>query len=110
MPLERMDIQSPQSTSKPTGLIFIDTNIWLDFYRSRTEAGITLLKHVEAIADRVIVGPQVEMEFKKNRQATILEAINSSRNDLNPCRNQEFSLMLKQLRLLKRTSKEAMTS
>lgn len=77
MPPERVDIQGPQSASKPTGLIFIDTNIWLDFYRSRTEAGITLLKHVETIADRVIVSPQVEMEFKKNRQATILEAINN---------------------------------
>ena len=56
-------------------LIFIDTNIWLDFYRARTEAGLALLKHAEAISDSIIVTYQLEAEFKKNRQVAILEGI-----------------------------------
>lgn len=59
----------------PNQLLFVDTNIWLDFYRSRTEAGISLLKHLDAISKRIIISYQVEMEFKKNRQAAILESI-----------------------------------
>jgi hypothetical protein len=29
-------------------LLFIDTNIWLDFYRARNDTGLKLLKQVEA--------------------------------------------------------------
>lgn len=61
--------------SKLKKLIFIDTNIWLDFYRSRNDAGLALLKRAEAIADKVIVTYQLESEFKKNRQAAILEGM-----------------------------------
>lgn len=56
-------------------LIFIDANIWLDFYRARNDAGLALLKHIEAIADRIVVTYQLEQEFKKNRQAAILEGM-----------------------------------
>jgi len=56
-------------------LIFVDTNIWLDFYRSKTEAGLTLLKHLDAVRNKTIITYQVEMEFKKHRQAVILESI-----------------------------------
>ncbi|HEV2617512.1 MAG TPA: PIN domain-containing protein [Candidatus Acidoferrales bacterium] len=56
-------------------LLFIDTNIWLDFYRARNETGLKLLNHVEALADRLIVTYQLELEFKKNRQAAILEGM-----------------------------------
>ena len=56
-------------------LLFIDTNIWLDFYRARNETGLKLLGHVEAIADKLIVSYQLELEFKKNRQAAILEGM-----------------------------------
>lgn len=58
------------------GLLFVDTNIWLDFYRSKTEAGLTLLNHLDSIKDKLIVTFQVEMEFKKNRQRVLLEAFN----------------------------------
>lgn len=58
-------------------LLFIDTNIWLDFYRARTDAGIQLLSSVEKISDRLISTYQVEMEYKKNRQAVIVEEIKS---------------------------------
>jgi len=54
-------------------LLFVDTNIWLDFYRVRTEAGVALLDHLDGIQDALIVTYQVEMEYKKNRQAAILE-------------------------------------
>jgi hypothetical protein len=52
-------------------LLFIDTNIWLDFYRSQNDAGIKLLAHVEAIKDQIIVTYQLESEFKSNRQAVL---------------------------------------
>lgn len=56
-------------------LLFVDTNIWLDFYRSRNDAGLALLKRVEALASSIIVTYQLESEFKKNRQAAILEGM-----------------------------------
>lgn len=56
-------------------LLFIDTNIWLDFYRHRNEAALQLLEHIEALADQLIVTYQLETEFKKNRQAAMLEGI-----------------------------------
>jgi predicted nucleic acid-binding protein len=57
-------------------LLFIDTNIWLDFYRARNDASLALLEHVDSIADKVIVTFQLELEFKKNRQTVILETLN----------------------------------
>jgi hypothetical protein len=56
-------------------LLFIDTNIWLDFYRVRNEVGLNLLAHAEAVADRIIVTFQLESEFKKNRQGAMLEGL-----------------------------------
>ena len=44
-------------------LLFIDTNVWLDFYRARNETGLQLLSHVEAVADRIVVNFQLEAEF-----------------------------------------------
>ncbi|MBS1959965.1 MAG: DUF4935 domain-containing protein [Bdellovibrionales bacterium] len=57
-------------------LLFVDSNIWLDFYRARTEAGLGLLQHLDAISDKIIVTYQLEMEVKKNRQTAILEGMN----------------------------------
>lgn len=56
-------------------LLFIDTNIWLDFYRVRNETGLGLLKHAEDISSDIIVTYQLEGEFKRNRQAAILEGM-----------------------------------
>ncbi|MDR3726710.1 MAG: PIN domain-containing protein [Terracidiphilus sp.] len=56
-------------------LLFVDTNIWLDFYRTRSDAGLALLKHAEAVSSRIIVTYQLESEFKKNRQAAIVEGM-----------------------------------
>lgn len=56
-------------------LLFVDTNIWLDFYRSQNEAYIGLLEKVEGIKERIIVTHQLETEYKKNRQQVILNSI-----------------------------------
>ena len=57
-------------------LLFVDTNKWLDFYRSRTaEAGVGLAHRLDGIRDQLIITSQVEMEFKKHRQSTIIEAL-----------------------------------
>jgi hypothetical protein len=52
-------------------LLFIDTNIWLDFYRAQSGAGLKLLNHVEAIKSKIIVTYQLESEFKANRQKVL---------------------------------------
>jgi len=54
---------------------FIDTNIFLDFYRHNNEATLTLLEKLGTVQERVISTYQVEMEFLKNRQTTFLKAI-----------------------------------
>lgn len=57
-------------------LIFIDTNIFLDFYRVRGgDEKLNLLKRVDDHHDRIITTAQVEMEYKKNRQLVILESL-----------------------------------
>jgi predicted nucleic acid-binding protein len=56
-------------------LLFIDTNIWLDFYRSRSDVALKLLEHVEAISDQLVITYQLESEFKKNRQSAILDGL-----------------------------------
>jgi hypothetical protein len=62
-------------------LIFVDTNILLDFYRIRT-GGVQpeLLSLIEKHKDILITGSQIEMEFKKNRQAVILEALRAQKS------------------------------
>lgn len=56
-------------------LLFIDTNIYLDFYRIRNDVKTSFLEHIEAIKENLIITDQVEMEFKKNRQKAILEGM-----------------------------------
>lgn len=58
-------------------LIFIDTNIFLDFYRIRTsEISLKYLDLIEKNQSKIVTTTQVEMEFKKNRQKVILESLN----------------------------------
>ena len=54
---------------------FIDTNIYLDFYRTSNEARIPLLKKFEEVSDRIISTYQVQMEFLKNRQYELLKTV-----------------------------------
>lgn len=64
-----------KSTPKLDALIFIDTNILLDFYRIRSsDISLKYLAEIEKHKDILILTNQVEMEFRKNRQSVILEA------------------------------------
>lgn len=57
-------------------LLFIDTNILLDFYRERkSDVSMKFLEQIEVCKDRLILDSQVEMEYKKNRQIVILESL-----------------------------------
>ncbi len=59
-------------------LIFIDTNIFLDFYRiTGRDTKLSILNLIDDNPERIITGRQVEMEYKKNRQGPILEAMRS---------------------------------
>jgi hypothetical protein len=61
---------------KIDALIFIDTNILLDFYRIRkSDISIKYLEEMERHKSILILTNQVEMEFRKNRQKVILETI-----------------------------------
>jgi len=62
-------------------LLFVDANIWLDFYRPRqSDVALELLKQLEGLADKIIVTHVLEMEYKKNRQAAILLGLNELRS------------------------------
>lgn len=68
-----MKVQS----GKLDALIFIDTNILLDFYRIRkSEISLKYLAEIETHKNILILTSQVEMEFRKNRQSVILDAFN----------------------------------
>lgn len=63
-------------------LIFIDTNIFLDFYRTRGLAGdLAILRRMDANLGRFITTSQVEMEFKKNRSNEIVKLYDSLKLD-----------------------------
>jgi len=55
-------------------LVFIDTNILLDFYRVRSrDAGLSILAKLEQHRGSLITSDQVYMEFQKNRHSALLE-------------------------------------
>lgn len=65
-----------KTNTKMDALVFIDTNIFLDFYRIRkTNVSMKYLEEIEKHKELIIINTQVEMEFKKNRQSVILESL-----------------------------------
>ena len=59
-----------------SALLFIDTNILLDFYRyPRGSAILDVLGHIDKNHDKIITSTRVEMEYKKNRQKVIIKSI-----------------------------------
>ena len=65
-----------KQAKKPTQTwAFIDTNIYLDFYRSNKEARLQLLDKLESCSGRIISTYQVQMEFLKHRQSELLKSI-----------------------------------
>lgn len=62
-------------------LLFVDTNVLMDFYRIRkSDISTKYLEQLEACKDRLIIGGQIEMEYKKNRQRVIVESLNNFTN------------------------------
>jgi hypothetical protein len=62
---------------KDDWLIFVDTNIFLDFYRMGSGVAEKQLAALERHANRIIMGDQVRMEFLKNRQKVIVGTLKS---------------------------------
>ena len=57
-------------------LVFIDTKIFLDLYRVQGgDTSLSVLDHFDGNYDRIITTTQVEMEYKKNRQAAVLRSL-----------------------------------
>jgi PIN domain len=57
-------------------LLFVDTSILLDFYRiQKSDISMKYLEQLEACKERLIVGAQIEMEYKKNRQKVIVDSL-----------------------------------
>jgi hypothetical protein len=60
-------------------ILFVDTNVMLDFYRIRkSDISTKYLEQLELCKDRLIVGAQVEMEYKKHRQRVLVEFLAAS--------------------------------
>jgi hypothetical protein len=86
--------------NKLNALIFIDTNIFLDFYRNRkSDISLNFLKRIVENKDKIITSNQVEMEFKKNRQFVLLESINNVKKINN--NEQEIPIILTQTNVAK---------
>ena len=69
---------SPQPSRKKRHVqvyAFVDTNIFLDFYRASNDATLKTLSRLEPVKDRLISTYQVEMEFLKNRQRVLLDSL-----------------------------------
>ncbi|MGX5685297.1 PIN domain-containing protein [Chryseobacterium cucumeris] len=67
--------KSKINNSKIDALIFIDTNVLLDFYRIRyNDVSMQLLDEIVKHKDLIITTFQVEMEFKKHRQLILGES------------------------------------
>jgi PIN domain len=65
-----------KTTPEMDALLFVDTNILLDFYRIRkSDISMKYLEQLEVYKDRLIIGSQIEMEYKKNRQKVIVESL-----------------------------------
>ncbi|BFM38921.1 hypothetical protein OLK001_08470 [Synechocystis sp. LKSZ1] len=69
-------VPKDKKTPEMDALLFVDTNILLDFYRIRkSDISMKYLERLEACKERLIIGSQIEMEYKKNRQKVIIESL-----------------------------------
>lgn len=89
-------------------IIFIDTNIFLDFYRARkTDTSLKYLEKIEKITDKLIITNQIEMEYKKNRQQVILETINKSFTGIDSSAAPALISEMKAVEMIAKLKKEA---
>lgn len=61
--------------SKESWLVFVDTNILLDFYRLRGDSALRQLAALERHKDRLITSDQIRMEYLKHRQHVVTETL-----------------------------------
>jgi predicted nucleic acid-binding protein len=87
-------------------LLFVDTNKLLDFYRSRNEAGLSLLRHLDQLHDRTISSFQVEMEFKRHRVSAIIEAVRSLKVETGNLALPAFLYEAKTVQMIKKNLKD----
>lgn len=64
-----------KNLKKIDALIFIDTNIFLDFYRLTNNLRLDFLKIILDNKDRIILTTQTLMEYQKNRHNIIISTI-----------------------------------
>ncbi|CAN0654624.1 DUF4935 domain-containing protein [Nitratireductor aquimarinus] len=64
-----------KSPAKDNWLVFVDTNILLDFYRLGGESADRQLKALEKHKNSIITSDQIRMEYLKNRQIVIIDSI-----------------------------------
>jgi predicted nucleic acid-binding protein len=57
----------------PNWLVFVDTNIFLDFYRLGGESAERQIRSLERHQNSLIISEQLRVEFLKNRQKVILD-------------------------------------
>jgi len=89
-------------------IIFIDTNIFLDFYRARkTDTSLKYLEIIEKITHKLIITNQIEMEYKKNRQTVILETINKSFIGIDSSATPALVSEMKAVEMITKLKKEA---
>jgi hypothetical protein len=60
---------------KPSPLLFVDTNVLLDFYASHQNAGLSLIAKLASLQESIITTCQVEMEFKHNCQRVMADSV-----------------------------------
>lgn len=56
-------------------LVFIDTNILLDFYRLRGASALNQLSFISGNRDKIILTEQIQMEYLKHRQRVVSETL-----------------------------------
>jgi hypothetical protein len=64
-----------KSVAKEKWLVFVDTNVLLDFYRVPGVSADRQLKALERHQGLIITSDQIRMEFLKSRQKVIIDSI-----------------------------------
>lgn len=83
-------------------LLFIDTNIFLDFYRFEKSVSLDYVQKLKDVSDKIIMTHIVEMEFLKNRQ----KVIQGTLNDINSSIKINFPEILSKDRTVKSIPKQ----
>jgi hypothetical protein len=69
-------VAKAKSKAKKLPLLFVDTNIWLDFYRQRqSDVALELLAKLESVNEHIVVTHVLDMEYRKNRHLAIAEGL-----------------------------------